>query len=375
MAADARQSSTARSYGRHWAAFAEWCALNSLEPLPATPDMVAAYIGSIADRGTVAARSLQPYLSAINSVHADFGYERPALGHFITTVRRGMARTQAATATRDTRIPLPAPAVEAVLDDTLARLTSHRPDLHPRPWAVFLRARFSFLLAFLFMGRQDSTTLLRREDFGLSDSHMRLRLWEKQRKHSGERRIVRIPRSPPPSHGFPSRVPDVARVGLAYAQAVLDLTASPPPFFFQLPGEAPPTTRSMSAWVSSTLASVDIAAPPGFAYLGHSLRSGASSAAEAIKVPRARGDWLGGWAPGSFTRDKHYIDPTVEPSPAAYRLLGWLLDSEYVVLHAPALTSSLSLVPSSSALRARGGGWHTHTSPESLGRGECAVSQ
>jgi len=100
--------------------------------------MVAAYIGSIADRGTVAARSLQPYLSAINSVHADFGYERPALGHFITTVRRGMARTQAATATRDTRIPLPAPAVEAVLDDTLARLTSHRPDLHPRPWAVFL---------------------------------------------------------------------------------------------------------------------------------------------------------------------------------------------------------------------------------------------
>src|SRR6056297_3145782 len=117
LAADARQSSTARSYGRHWAAFAEWCALNSLEPLPATPDMVAAYIGSIADRGTVAARSLQPYLSAINSVHADFGYERPALGHFITTVRRGMARTQAATATRDTRIPLPAPAVEAVLDD------------------------------------------------------------------------------------------------------------------------------------------------------------------------------------------------------------------------------------------------------------------
>jgi len=112
---------------------------------------------------------------------------------------------------------------------------------------------------------------------------------------------------------------------------------------------------------SSTLAAVEIATPSGFAYLGHSLRSGASSAAEAIKVPRARGDWLGGWAPGSATRDKHYIDPTVEPTPAAYRLLGWLLDSEYVVLraHPSHFFSSLFVL---SALRARGGGWHPHTS-------------
>lgn len=160
LAANARQSSTTRSYGRHWAAFAKWCAHNSLEPLPATPDMIAAYIGSIADRGTVAARSLQPYLSAINSVHADFGLERPALGHFAATVRRGMARSQAADATRDTRIPLPAPAVEAVLDDTIAHLAARRPHLHPRPWAALLRARFAFLLAFLFMGRQDSTAPL-----------------------------------------------------------------------------------------------------------------------------------------------------------------------------------------------------------------------
>eukprot|EP00962_Isochrysis_galbana_P047792 scaffold19706_cov90-Isochrysis_galbana.AAC.1 len=163
LAATSRQSSTGLSYGRHWAAFVAWCAGNALQPLPATPDMIAAYIGSIADRGTVAARSLQPYLSAINSVHADFGFDRPALGHFVAAVRRGLARAQAASSTRDTRIPLPAPAVEAVLNDTIAHLAS-RPSLHPRCWAAFLRARFAFLLAFLFMGRQDSTTLLRTED-------------------------------------------------------------------------------------------------------------------------------------------------------------------------------------------------------------------
>eukprot|EP00967_Tisochrysis_lutea_P118501 scaffold192540_cov26-Tisochrysis_lutea.AAC.1 len=65
--------------------------------------------------------------------------------------------------------------------------------------------------------------------------------------------------------------------------------------------------------------------PKGFAYLGHSIRSGASSAAEAIKVPRVRGDWLGGWAPGTLTRAKHHIDPTVGPSREAVALLGWLL--------------------------------------------------
>ena len=50
--------------------------------------MVAAYIGALAERGTIASTiaeaSLQPYLSAINSFHADAGAERPALGHLIT---------------------------------------------------------------------------------------------------------------------------------------------------------------------------------------------------------------------------------------------------------------------------------------------------
>eukprot|EP00962_Isochrysis_galbana_P017248 scaffold4963_cov97-Isochrysis_galbana.AAC.2 len=169
-------------------------------------------------------------------------------------------------------------------------------------------------------------------------------LWEKQRKHLGERRIIRIPRTPPPSHGFQSRVPDVARVGQAYARTVLDLTASPHHSSSNcLERLLPPlVARSMSASLSP-------------------LR--ASSAAEAIKVPRARGDWLGGWAPGSATRDKHYIDPTVEPTPAAYRLLGWLLDSEYVVHRArPAHCSSLPFRPRC----ARGVEVGIHTPPQSL---------
>ena len=85
----------------------------------------------------------------------------------------------------------------------------------------------------------------------------------------------------------------------------------------------------MSAWVAETLSEMGVAAPAGFAYQGHSLRSGGSSAAEAIGVPRFRGNWLGGWSQAGKTRELHYMDPSVLPSPEAYALMGWLLDGAY----------------------------------------------
>eukprot|EP00967_Tisochrysis_lutea_P114108 scaffold181594_cov44-Tisochrysis_lutea.AAC.1 len=57
---------------------------------------------------------------------------------------------------------------------------------------------------------------------------------------------------------------------------------APTPYLFPLPGHRPPTTVHMSQWVAQALAQAGVQAPPGFAYLGHSIRSGASSAAEAI---------------------------------------------------------------------------------------------
>ena len=102
-----------------------------------------------------------------------------------------------------------------------------------------------------------------------------------------------------------------------------------PAYLFQLPGEPRPLTRHMSLWVRGVLDSMDIRAPPGFAYMGHSLRSGGSSAAEAIGVSRFKGNWLGGWSQTGTTRERHYMDPSVGPSPAAYSLLGWLLDRRW----------------------------------------------
>ena len=88
-------------------------------------------------------------------------------------------------------------------------------------------------------------------------------------------------------------------------------------------------TRSMEGWIAGLLQTLRIQAPPGFVYLGHSIRSGSASAMAAIGVPRHLYVWVGGWSPTSRTVDKHYIEPTVMPTPAAHALFGWLLQRSY----------------------------------------------
>ena len=331
LAASALEDSTVEGYERHWRSFVEWCGEADLDPLPATPQMIFAYVGALADKGTIAAGSLQPYLSAINSRHADYGLERPALGHLLTAARRGMARAQARCETRDTRVPLPAEAVARVLADTLSALPTLQADVGCVGAAEFLRRRYAFVLGFVFMGRSDTSVGLRADDHGIDADFIWLRISEKMRRGWAFRRVVRIPLHPTHSHGHASLLPLLGQLGRAFLDARERRCAGrmQPEWLFQLPGEARPVTRHMAAWVTTTLTEEGISAPAGFAYLGHSLRSGGSSAAEAIGVPRFRGNWLGGWSQSGKTRELHYMDPSVLPSRAAYGLLGWLLDGTY----------------------------------------------
>ena len=151
------------------------------------------------------------------------------------------------------------------------------------------------------------------------------------RRREAIRRVIRLPIQDRACHGVASALPRLAELGRAYvaARECLHVGRPPPEWFFQLPGEPRPLTRHMSSWVRMELDSLGISAPPGFAYQGHSLRSGGSSAAEAIGVSRFRGNWLGGWSQSGSTRERHYIDPSITPSPGAYALLGWLLDGDY----------------------------------------------
>jgi hypothetical protein len=51
-------------------------------------------LGYLLESGTISAKSLQPYLSAINAVHNDFEYPSPACGHLVKLARKGFAELQ-----------------------------------------------------------------------------------------------------------------------------------------------------------------------------------------------------------------------------------------------------------------------------------------
>jgi len=224
------------------------------------------------------------------------------------------------------RIPLPPEIMLRVLADTTT--TAHTAN------AEHLRARYALLLTYLFMGRQDSCISLLRADHGITDDYLWLRITEKMKRGWAFRRIVRIPRVTAPACSHASVVDTVASVGQAFVAARDALPhAAKCTHFFQLPGERPPRTADMSTWLAKTLQDLDVRAPPGFAYLGHSLRSGASSAAEAIRVSKYKGNWLGGWSQTGRTRELHYIDPSFQPTPASYAFFGWLLEGQYRAEH------------------------------------------
>jgi hypothetical protein len=322
LIASALEPSTYDQYGRLFSEFAEYCESEGVSSLPASQWTVVSYVGHLAEKGTWAADSLQPIFSAINRIHRDLGHEPPAVGnHFLTAARNGMRRAQVATSIRDSRTPLPAPAFAAVLADG---------ESAPGDDLRRIRETLAVQLAALFGGRQDSCVHLRSCDFGVSGGFMWLRLTEKGKKGQAVRRVVRLPLQQQPVHGHSSVLPRIA----ALAERYLDLrtamcSGTAPEWLLQLPGEPRPLTRHMETWLTSALQRCGISAPPGFAYLGHSIRSGGVSAMAAIGVERHLYIWLCGWARGSDTVDKHYLDPTVLPTPAAFAYYGWALSRQY----------------------------------------------
>ena len=215
-------------------------------------------VGRLAELGTYAETSMQPIFSSINAAHRDHAYEPPAVdNYFLTRARQGLRRAQAELQTRDSRVPLPAEAVIAVVD---AALEAQLP----------LRAAVAISLAALFAGRQDSCVALRSRDVGMTDEHIWLRLTEIGKRGQCIRRVVRLPLDVAPVKGVASALPRIA----ALLRIYMDRRGEPEPdFFLQLRGEVRPTTRSMESWLAGALSVTGFSAPKKFAYQGHSLRS------------------------------------------------------------------------------------------------------
>ena len=309
--------STAENYGRHFGRFVDWCERqpDKPSPLPASTGTVLRWLAAdVTAGGAVAAQSLQGYLSALNSIHADLDFELPALGHLVRRFRAGLAHEQADRGRDAMRVYLPPPVVSRLLDWALALDLRRKP---PRVQFAF-RAAVATVFTFVFFARGATGAKLRVKDVRRSVAGLTVTLdHEKGKRQLKWGRTITIP---------PGSVPGLEEL-LDKWEAFRGDDLKPDEGYYALPWAERKRAFSTSAindWLAEALAQLDDVAPPeGDAWTGHSLRKGAASGSAAEGVPLDRTCWMGGWSVQSRVVFD-YIDPTCPQTAASRRFFGWL---------------------------------------------------
>ena len=315
---------THRSYNSIWQRFQQFCAVEKRQALPADEATIALFLGYLKNTGAWQPQSIGGVLSAIKKVHKDvLGVEPPVDGPLIHQMRSGWAyaAAQAPGGKTDQRQPFPAQHALRALQRFM-----QTPDAAWQVVPSTARALVFTVMGFCQFARAGTDIGLQRADihFDRADVLVRLRVMkghEKNRSFDQQR--------------FPGAnllAPLIARWQAFQAEQWRRSTRTMPSDvgFYHLPSDAtwPPAgtaSAACNAWLDLACLDLGVAAPLGGKFTSHSLRSGGASAAFAIGVSIDDINDHGGWAPGSDTANKHYIDRSIRASDAARALLGFLL--------------------------------------------------
>src|SRR5579872_4673126 len=91
FARHSKAENTLRGYRTDWRDFCAWCERKSLQPLPASPETVAAYIAECASRLKVG--TIQRRLNAIAEAHKAMGLDSPTSSGMVRNTLKGIKRT------------------------------------------------------------------------------------------------------------------------------------------------------------------------------------------------------------------------------------------------------------------------------------------
>jgi len=141
---------------------------------PACPAHLLSYLGFLRQEGNVATGSLQPYLFAINSWHADLGLAKLAVGHSITRLRRGYDEMQP-----DFEDGVMVVGRRPIPDDTMFSILQL--DRAPNTSHSLRRAATANVICFAFMLRADSCVRLRRKHVSFTEKGIVLQVLTKTR--------------------------------------------------------------------------------------------------------------------------------------------------------------------------------------------------
>eukprot|EP00873_Tetraselmis_striata_P020350 jgi/Tetstr1/440614/TSEL_028924.t1 len=311
---------TPKSYAGRLSQFAEFCHdYENISPLEATTATVVRYVAWIGERGHIAAKSLQPYLSAINTffeLHNVVPIAKDSL--HLTSARRGLMLRQRRLDAAPLRVPLPADVAYRFVTKAELIVSAPYPEHH-----LDFRALLASVVNFMFFARGLTGVSCRVRDVHVDTYNITLQVYREKgragRRGPDDLRVLLLPVSEHPRvarllHHFIDNVQSVplVTVGLATSNFWAVTAAEQ---------SKPWTAATMSDWLSAAISLVNAAPPAGTSRTSHSLRKGAASAANAIGAPLSHIRYQGGWATNSDVV-LDYIDPNVLPSPGAWFFFG-----------------------------------------------------
>eukprot|EP00873_Tetraselmis_striata_P020235 jgi/Tetstr1/440499/TSEL_028822.t1 len=226
---------TLKSYAGRLSQFAEFCHdSENISPLEATTATVVRYVAWIGERGHIAAKSLQPYLSAINTFFELHNLDPIAKDSLhLTSARRGLMLRQRRLDAAPLRVPLPADvAYRFVTKAELTIVSAPYPEYHHN-----FRALLASVVNFMFFARGLTGVSCRVRDVHVDDYNITLQVYREKgragRRGPDDLRVLLLPVSEHPRvarllHHF---IDNVQSVPLDY----IDPTVLPSPgawFFF-----------------------------------------------------------------------------------------------------------------------------------------------
>jgi len=290
------------------------------------------YTAWLALLGTVAASSLQPYFSAINKYFRDHRRQPIAVGELLADARRGLDMLQRRLLPTAARLPLPAQVALNILHaaNTLRGTFAWTPAALPQMQRF--RACLAVCVNYTFFCRAETGARCQTGDLVVDRPSQQICLFVRkskgdQRRDAADKPVIAIP---------VAANPVLADLLIYYTEQRATFCKkfynTPPPLAFWSCSPSEPSAEwgaaaTISAWLTLALRTVNSAAPAGFKWTSHSLRKGAASAASCIGAPLPVIKFMGGWAKNSSVTEGKYIDPTMTPTPAAWRFFGWLTPS------------------------------------------------
>ena len=281
------------------------------------------YFAFLSDEDEVHSQSLNPYVSAINQVHEDLGFPKPAIGGLMRRIRAGFASIEAERRGPSTQTePLPAFVAAAILDLGFSATT----DIY------LIRDCTLIVLSYCFFSRGDSGVRATRPAIRIDADGLHLA----EAAKNVSRLLPRLLRYPWPANSAGRAPHDLLRLFFTRSAAAwADRGYSPPAQLFRLPNdtlvpvvehgvrESVLPARLMDAALTNVLPRLPHRPSPFGRWTKKSIRQGAASSALAIGVSLPRimrwGIWL------SLEAIQVYLDPLMPADPHAHLFFGHLL--------------------------------------------------